>query len=127
MSSKDEEYLAAQGVGRLATINEDGSPHASPLCYVYNDGKIFIATTMRLSARNLKRDPRASFVVDTYHDNWEGLVGVIAYGTAEVLNDGDEHEKGWALIDEKYPQHKAYGRPEIIISIKVDRLLPVSG
>jgi pyridoxamine 5'-phosphate oxidase family protein len=71
MSLTDAEisYLQEQQLGRLATIQPDGSPQVKPVGFTYNPalGTVDISG-FRMSAsqkfRNISRDGRAALVVD---------------------------------------------------------------
>jgi pyridoxamine 5'-phosphate oxidase family protein len=63
------EYLGTQRLGRLATIQPDGSPQVKPVGFRYNPelGTIDIAgfaMSMSQKFRNVGRDHRAAFVID---------------------------------------------------------------
>jgi pyridoxamine 5'-phosphate oxidase family protein len=59
LTSAEIDYLQAQRLGRLATLQPDGSPQIKPVGFRYN---------LRMSAsqkfRNVSRDGRAALVVD---------------------------------------------------------------
>lgn len=69
LTSAEIGYLGAQRLGRLATIQPDGSPQVKPVGFRYNAelGTIDIVG-FRMSAsqkfRNVSRDGRAALVVD---------------------------------------------------------------
>jgi pyridoxamine 5'-phosphate oxidase family protein len=69
LTGAEVEYLEAQQLGRLATIQADGSPQVKPVGFRYNAelGTIDIAG-FRMSVsqkfRNVSRDGRAALVVD---------------------------------------------------------------
>jgi pyridoxamine 5'-phosphate oxidase family protein len=69
LTEAEIEYLEAQRLGRLATIQPDGSPQVKPVGFRYNAdlGTIDIAG-FRMSVsqkfRNVSRDGRAALVVD---------------------------------------------------------------
>ena len=62
-----------------------------------------------VKARNIRGNPRVSFVVDDFPP-WdgtaEGLHGVLISGEAELISSGDLHEKGRDLIEEKFPGYE---------------------
>ncbi len=47
----------------LATVNEDGSPHVTPVGAVWLDGAFWFQTGDTRKARNVARDPRCSIAV----------------------------------------------------------------
>jgi pyridoxamine 5'-phosphate oxidase family protein len=69
LTKAEIDYLAEQQLGRLATIQPDGSPQVKPVGFSYNPqlGTVDI-TGFRMSSsqkfRNVSRDGRAALVVD---------------------------------------------------------------
>ena len=88
----------------LVTVQPDGSPQASPV-WVKRDGEeLLISTTQgRRKERNLRRDPRASVVVQPFDDPYRYAE---IRGTATVGEPGTAEAN--ALIDEL--SHKYTGR-----------------
>jgi pyridoxamine 5'-phosphate oxidase family protein len=69
LTSAEISYLRAQRLGRLATIQPDGSPQVKPVGFRYNPelGTIDISgfsMTASQKFRNVSRDGRAALVVD---------------------------------------------------------------
>lgn len=57
-------FLAEVRFGIVGTTNASGSPHLTAMWYLFeNDEIVFNTSRERLKARNLARDPRASFIV----------------------------------------------------------------
>ena len=51
--------------GTLATVREDGRPHAAPVWFVVDgDDVVFMTGAETVKGRNLRRDPRATLAVD---------------------------------------------------------------
>jgi pyridoxamine 5'-phosphate oxidase family protein len=95
MSFSDPElaYLGSQRLGRLATIQPDGSPQVSPVGFTYNEelGTIDIAgfnMSRSQKYRNVVHDGRAAVVIDDVlsTDPWRVRCLEIR-GTAEVIPD----------------------------------------
>ena len=93
-----EEFLAERPTLTLGTIRGDGSPQASVLWYLWQDGA-FIMSTIHTTAKwkNLLRDPRCSICIE---DPETGQM-VVAYGSAE-LEDTDVRDLTWAIVDRYY-------------------------
>ncbi|MDH6130768.1 PPOX class probable F420-dependent enzyme [Kitasatospora sp. MAA4] len=75
-------FATRQG-GVLATLKRDGRPQLSNVNYAYDEARSLIRVSItddRAKAKNLRRDPRASFHV-TSGDFWTWAV---AEGTAEL-------------------------------------------
>lgn len=94
-----ESLLRVTKVGRFCSLNKDGTIHAAPVWYGYDDGRIVILTpaTSR-KARNVKRNPNVTLLVDASEVGvWPK--GVIVYGKAELSETNVEET---ASIWEKY-------------------------
>ena len=108
------EVLKKEPVGTLATINEDGSPYATPMHFVYQDGKLYMhGLPAGQKIDNLRRCSDICFSV--YH--MEGLLldedekpcdtntayqSVIINGKASFLTDVDEKRYALGMIIGKY-------------------------
>jgi pyridoxamine 5'-phosphate oxidase family protein len=104
LTNAEIEYLGGQQLGRLATIQPDGSPQVKPVGFSYNPklGTIDI-TGFGMSGsqkfKNVSRDGRAALVVDDIASVSPWRVRFLEIrGPAEaVLSDGDG-ESDSALI-----------------------------
>jgi pyridoxamine 5'-phosphate oxidase family protein len=92
LTSAEIDYLQAQQLGRLATLQPDGSPQVKPVGFRYNPelGTIDI-TGFRMSAsqkfRNVRRDARAALVVDDIVSTQPWRVRFLEVrGTAEAVD-----------------------------------------
>ena len=75
--------ISGNSLGVLATIKSDGRPQLSNVQYHFDHRALLIqvsVTEPRAKTRNLRRDPRASILVDA-DDGWSYAV---AEGTAEL-------------------------------------------
>jgi len=109
-SQKELEYLREQEVGRLATVSRKQVPQVTPVAFGVDEDRIYlnIKHTSK-KARNIKHNPRVSFVVDDappFDGTAEGLHYVLISGKAELISSGKLHEKGRALIEEKFPGYE---------------------
>lgn len=67
----------------LCTVRRDGSPHVTPVWFVYADGTWWIGCDARsVKVRNLEADPRVSLALE------DGTTPVVAEGIAH-LHRGD--------------------------------------
>jgi hypothetical protein len=80
-------FLNDERTCRVASAGADGSPHVSPLWFVW-DGQSLWLTSIVKSQRwiDLQRDNRVAVVVDAGHDFLE-LRGVELRGRADVVGD----------------------------------------
>jgi uncharacterized protein len=75
--------ISGNSVGVLATIKQDGRPQLSNVSYHFDPREVVVRVSItepRAKTRNLRRDPRASLLVDA-DDGWSYAV---AEGTAEL-------------------------------------------
>ncbi len=94
-------------VARLATLGADGWPHVVPVCPVLDgDRRLVFASDDSVKLRNLRADPRVTLVVDDYVEDWDALRRVLVRGTARVIEDGPEWERGRDLLYAKFPQYE---------------------
>ncbi|HEY3732879.1 MAG TPA: PPOX class F420-dependent oxidoreductase [Streptosporangiaceae bacterium] len=91
LSSAEIDYLQSQRLGRLATIQPDGSPQVKPVGFCYNPelGTIDISgfgMSASQKFRNAGRDGRAAFVVDDIASTQPWRVRFLEIrGTAEAV------------------------------------------
>ena len=76
MSTAELETFLAQTfptpLGVIATLRHDGSPHIVPVWFRWDTGAVTIWTTeTRAWVRNLLRDPRVAFSVQTFEEPYD--------------------------------------------------------
>jgi PPOX class F420-dependent enzyme/OxyR family protein len=109
-SQKELEYLKEQGLGRIATVSRKQIPQVTPVAFGADEDKLYVNikhTSMK--ARNIRHNPRVSFVVDDaspWGEEDGHIRGVLVSGEAELISSGLFHEKGRELIEEKYPGYE---------------------
>jgi PPOX class probable F420-dependent enzyme len=79
MSTAELEAFLAQTfptpLGVIATVRRDGSPHIVPVWFRWDTGAVTIWTTeTRAWVRNLQRDPRVAFSVQTYEEPYPAVM-----------------------------------------------------
>ena len=81
-------YLASQPTVIAISNDAGGYPHPMPMSYCVADDGSIAMTTYRKSqkVRNLRRDPRASLLVESGLA-YEELRSVLIYARAEVIDD----------------------------------------
>ena len=78
-----KEFLDRKFIATLVTLRRDGSPHASPMWYMYQEGKFYSGTGMAsLKVRNIERDDRVSLCISTHDEPYQYIV---IDGTCEVV------------------------------------------
>jgi uncharacterized protein len=124
--------ISGNSLGVLATIKRDGRPQLSNVSYHFDPRELVIRVSItepRAKTRNLRRDPRASLLVDA-DDGWSYAV---AEGTAELtppaaVADDDTVEALIALyrnIAGEHPDWDEY-RQAMITDRRVVLTLPIS-
>jgi len=92
LTSAEIDYLQAQPLGRLATIQPDGGPQVKPVGFRYNpELETIDVTGFAMSAsqkfRNVSRDGRAALVVDDIVSTQPWRVRFLEVrGTAEAVD-----------------------------------------
>ncbi len=118
---KEIEYMQAQKLGRLATVDPAGQPQVSPVGFRYNPeldvieiGGHGVSQTKKF--RNIQANPRVAFVIDDVLPPWQPRAIEIR-GAAETLPSG-----GKAAFGHLYEADDALLRihPEQIISWGVE-------
>ena len=111
--------------GKLATVRRDGRPHVQPVWFVLDgDDLVFTTGASTVKGRNLRRDPRASLVVD---DEAPPFAFVRVDGVVDLSEDPDEMLR-WAIrIAARYmgaERADAYGRRNAVPGELLVRLVP---
>ncbi len=79
------DLLAKRYIATLATENPDSTLHLTAVWYLFEDGKLFIATSSKSrKARNLHARSKASLMIDVRKPGEER--GVTAAGTVELIS-----------------------------------------
>jgi PPOX class probable F420-dependent enzyme len=135
-------FLEAARVGALATADGDGHPHVVPVVFVLDGGRVYTPIDGKPKGdprglrrlRNIRENPRVSFLVSWYEEDWAHLGFVLIRGTAMILESGsaggrlaEEEEEcrgAEALLREKYPQYETVplgGPDSLFIRISLER------
>ena len=102
--SADEAWdvLASSHTGIFTTLRADGSPVALPVWFVTLDRTICIgAPTRTKKIARVRRDPRASFLVES-GERWAQLQAVHVSGLVEIVAKQAVSDQIAELLDEKY-------------------------
>ena len=91
-----ESLLKKNNVARICTGNKDGTIHAAPVWFKYENGEITVITPDRSrKARNVKRNKNVTILIDTEAPTR----GVLIYGKAKL---DDEYMSTAISTLEKY-------------------------
>jgi PPOX class probable F420-dependent enzyme len=96
------EVLDGAHTGILTTLRADGSPMTLPVWFVTLDRTICFSTPSQTKkVARLRRDPRASFLVES-GQRWAELCAVHLSGQVERVDDEPTQARISAALDEKY-------------------------
>jgi PPOX class probable F420-dependent enzyme len=101
MSKAELEAFLAQTfptpLGVIATLRRDGSPHVVPVWFRWDAGAVTIWTTeTRGWVRNLLRDPRVAFSVQTFEEPYPAVM-MRGGATVATANDAATVEQARAI------------------------------
>ena len=87
-SEKEIRFLNYMRVGRLATTDGE-AVHLVPICPVF-DGTIFYMATHAKTRkdRNLRKNNKATLLVDQYSEDWMRHVATMMTGTVDIVENG---------------------------------------
>ncbi len=103
-SAEVEQILKEEELGYLATCGADGQPMATPVNYIYEDGRIiFHCALAGRKLDNIRANPRVGFTVvrDIAIDRVEMTsyyTSVMAEGEARVIDDPEEKKAAIAVL-----------------------------
>lgn len=111
--------------GKLATVRRDGRPHVQPVWFVlHGDDVVFMTGAGTVKGRNLRRDGRASLVVD---DERPPFAYVRVDGRVDLSEDLDDMLTWSTRIARRYmgaDRAEAYGRRNAVPGELLVRLVP---
>lgn len=110
-------FVAEAETGIVTTLRRDGRPVALPVWHVAIDRRIYFKTYATMpKANRIRRDPRASFVVQDGR-RWTELRAVSLEVAAQILPAGEEERRAREALAQKYPRE---------INVPMERLPPAS-
>ena len=110
-SDSMREILEARRYATLATRNEDGSIHTTPVWYLFENGKFYVESpSSSRKARNAAARPDATIMVDIRQPGGESWV--YASGRVVILS-GDDSREANSKILRRYLTQEAIEDPRI--------------
>ena len=114
LSPREEDFVRAQRVARMATADVDGRPFAVPVCFVFLNGCLYTPVDEKPKSgkrlrrlRNIEANPQVALVFDRYEDDWERLAWVLIRGKASLVTDMGEKASAVAALRSKYEQYES--------------------
>jgi PPOX class probable F420-dependent enzyme len=127
MSDEERRTFLLDGTrtGVLATVREDGRPHAAPIWFTLDsEDVVFTTAADTVKGRNLRRTGRALLVVDEPTPPYDF---VTLEGRVEISEDLDEMLRWATVLGGRYMgagQAEAFGRRNAVPGELLVRLLP---
>lgn len=119
---RERQYVEAARVGRLATADAEGRPHAVPVCFAVVEDRIVspvdekpqdVSPDELRRMRDVGENPRVTLLVDHYAEDWSRLGWVQVRGTAvRRAPDEDHHHGGVRALRTKYDQYRDHDLEE---------------
>jgi nitroimidazol reductase NimA-like FMN-containing flavoprotein (pyridoxamine 5'-phosphate oxidase superfamily) len=106
-----QELLQERHIACLATENADESIHLTAVWYLFEEGRIYVATSSKSrKARNIRSRPKASLMIDARQSAAER--GVAAAGGAELVSGKRSRELN-LRIQSRYLSPAAMADPRV--------------
>ena len=134
MDRKILDLIRSARIGHLATASSNLQPYLTPVVFVIEQKSIFIplddkpkTTTIKQLKRvkNITENPRVSFLVDHYEEDWKKLWFAMLIGHATLLYQKGKYQTNEELIRirsmlvEKYTQYTKIGIGKVYIKISI--------
>jgi PPOX class probable F420-dependent enzyme len=125
LTEHDLALLQGPNFAHLVTLNEDGTPHVTPLWIdVDDEGNVLVNSAVgRKKDRNIRRDPRVAASIHAQDDpyTWTAI-----NGTVVSIETGEEAEAHIDLLSQKYRDGERWayvpGSVRVIYRIRPDRV-----
>jgi PPOX class probable F420-dependent enzyme len=125
-------FLDHSRVAHLATADRSGVPHLVPVCfslgvttlYITIDEKPKRADIPLKRLRNLQENPAVAVTVDRWDEDWTRLAWVMLRGRADILADGEEHDRAQDDLRRRYQQYRSMELAALpVIAVRIERVL----
>lgn len=133
LAERERAFLLGQRVARLASADARGEPHVVPVCFAVSGASVYISVDEKPKrepgrplkrVRNLAENPAVALVADHYEEDWRRLAWVMVRGRAEILREGEEHDRAQALLRTRYPQYRKMSLAALpVIAVRVARVV----
>jgi general stress protein 26 len=117
------EFIQDHSALTIATASATGVPHAATMIYVVDDLTVYFSTNPdTITASHISSNPRVSFAVGEYEQEWEKSRGVQVDGEAEVVISPSEIQHVVSLFQGKFPSL----RNARVSNLSIFRIRPTS-
>jgi nitroimidazol reductase NimA-like FMN-containing flavoprotein (pyridoxamine 5'-phosphate oxidase superfamily) len=138
------DFLNAEPVGRVCSIDSNGYPQVIPMNFVYLGGAVYMHShPFGEKLDNIRRNPKVGFEVDRhicflpsyyFHPTDASqadtlYVSVVIKGTAQLVEDNEEKARALNALMEKYQKEGRYealeaGMP-VVREVAIIKVVPV--
>jgi PPOX class probable F420-dependent enzyme len=119
MIPEEEQFLKEHRFCVLSTLRGDGSPQATPVYYLYQDGRLYISATRdRFKTLHIQRDPRVAVCVlhEEFPFNYVQVMGRAAVTEENLV---ETTRRIYMLfrteLPEDFPEHLARERRVLLV------------
>ena len=124
LSREERRYLERARICRVGSVDKHGQTHVAPLCHALDPARpiAYVGTSETgVTARNLRKRPRAALECDDYYEDWDRLRGVVAHAVAKAIRGGRELERAQRLLKRKFEQYRDTDI-DYVIALRIERL-----
>ncbi len=132
LSEAQRRFLEISRVAHLATADAAGVPHLVPVCFCLDGAYAYITVDEKPKRRdiplkrlrNIQENPAVALTVDRWDEDWSHLAWVMLRGSADILPDGEEHDRAQEALRGKYPQYRSMDLAALpVIAVRIGRVL----
>jgi PPOX class probable F420-dependent enzyme len=132
LTEMQRHFLELVRVAHMATVGSDGNPHLVPVCFCLDHNSVYITvdekpkrTDIPLKRiRNIRENPSVAITVDRWDEDWTRLAWIMLRGRADILPNGEEHDRAQHELTLRYPQYRRMDLGLLpVIAVRVQRVL----
>ena len=130
LTAAARDFCERNRVARLATADANGVPHLVPVCFAVLDDSLYITIDEKPKRvdiplkriRNILENPEVAVTLDRWDEDWSRLAWLMLRGRADVLTNGEEHDRAQARLRERYSQYRTMVlEPLPVIALRIAR------
>ncbi len=131
LTDTQRRFLERVRHAHLATVGADGEPHLVPVCFCLDHDTLCITVDEKPKRadiplkriRNIQQNPMVAVTVDRWDEDWTRLAWIMLRGRADILADGEEHNRAQHQLRLRYPQYHAMNlAPLPVIAVRIKRV-----
>ena len=139
MDNKILKLITSARIGHLSTASSTLQPYVTPVVFIVQKNNIFVPLDNKPKTKNVKQlkrvknieeNPKVSFLVDHYEEDWTNLWFVMIIGNAMLVEMNGktqelrkEFRKIHSMFLKKYSQYTKFSIGNIYIKIRIDKTI----